>query len=119
MLIVIEKIVKLFAYIFTMFYFATATACPQATPTNDPGFCSSFKIAAQCHCTASHLPSRMCMDMNLLYDRMLIIFQTVKKACEYQTDTSTQNCIDSWNCYRNGGYNSKNELCSGTGASCA
>ena len=115
----IKKIVASSLTLLSLFCFTPAIACPFATATNDPEFCSSFKLAAQCRCTSSGLPARMCMDMNLLYDRMIIIFHSVQKACEFQHDTTTQNCIDSWNCFRNGGTNTQNELCSGTGATCA
>lgn len=96
----------------------TFAACPQAIPTNTPGFCSSFKVIAQCHCTSSGIPKGMCMNMHSLYDRMIGMFGSVRRACEYQRDTSVQNCIDDWNCYRLGGVNSNNELCSGTGSAC-
>lgn len=115
----VEKILVLFMYVFSIFSCATVMACPLATLTNEAGFCSSFKTAAACHCTTSGLPARMCTDMNIVYNRMLAVFHSVEKACEFQHDTTLQNCIDSWNCYRNGGRNSQNELCSGTGIACA
>lgn len=102
-----------------IFSFDTAfAACPQATPLNSPGFCSSFKSVAQCHCASSGLPKGMCLNMKTIYDRMISMFGTVRRACEYQHDTSVQNCIDAWSCYRAGGYTSENELCSGTGRAC-
>ncbi len=115
----IEKILVLFMYLFSIFGATTVFACPMATPTTSAEFCQSFKVAAQCHCSSSGLPARMCQDMNIIYERMLAVFRDVKKACEFQHDTSVQNCIDSWHCYRDGGLNSNNELCSGTGSSCA
>jgi hypothetical protein len=114
---VIKRI--LFACLASFSYLTIAMACPAATSTSDPKFCDSFKLAAQCHCTSSGLPARMCSDMNTLYSRMLVIFKTVQKACEFQNETSAQNCMDGWSCYRNGGLNSQNELCNGTGAPCA
>jgi len=96
----------------------TLGTCPPGTETNSPSFCSSFKLAAQCHCTSSGLPKGMCMNMRSLYDRMTSIFGSVRRACEYQRDTSTQNCMDSWSCYRSGGSTSQNNLCSGTGNAC-
>ena len=93
-------------------------ACPAAVPISGSGFCSSFKSVAQCHCTASGLPNGMCTNMKTIYDRMMSMFGSVRRACEYQHDTSVQNCIDAWVCYRSGGTTSQNELCSGTGRSC-
>jgi len=91
-------------------------SCPPATPNNSSGFCSSFKISAQCHCSAS-LPAGMCTDMKSLYDRMISMFGSLSRACAYQRETSAQNCIDAWNCYRLGGTSSSG-LCSGTGLPC-
>ncbi len=115
----IKKLPVLSISLYYLFVFSSAfAACPPATPTNAPGFCSSFKLAAQCHCTSSGLPLGMCTNMRALYDRMNSMFGSVRRACEYQHETSPQNCIDSWNCYWSGGRNSQNELCSGTGRSC-
>lgn len=115
----LNKNTILFLSIFSLSSFATGlTACPAASAINGPGFCSSFKAAAQCHCTSTGLPSGLCVNMKLLYDRMNSMFGSVRRACEYQHDTSTQHCIDSWNCYRLGGTTSQNQLCSGTGLPC-
>lgn len=120
MLNVAKKLVILFVSMVSFFYLSTifASSCPPATAANAPGFCSSFKVAAQCHCTSSGLPKGMCMNMKLVYDRMISMFGTVRRACEYQHDTSTQSCMDAWSCYRSGGNTSQNELCSGTGSAC-
>lgn len=116
----IQKTAIRFVYLFSIFTACYASAgCPQATPTNTPEFCHSFEIAAQCHCASSGLPSEMCTSMSTVYDRMIAVFRSVDKACRFQHDTSYQNCIDSWHCYRDGGVNSRNEPCSGTGANCA
>lgn len=115
----IKKIMTSFVCIAAVTFFSTAQAsCPIATATNSPAFCDSFKTAAQCHCTSSGLPRGMCTNMESLYNRMTSMLGSLRKACEYQHDTTTQNCIDSWNCYRHGGMNSQNELCSGTGSAC-
>ena len=115
----VKKIAIMWVSLFLAFYFNTTfAACPQASPSSTPGFCSTFKLVAQCHCTSSGLPKGMCMNMHSLYDRMIAMFGSVRRACEYQRDTSVQNCIDSWNCYRSGGVNSNGELCSGTGSAC-
>ena len=95
-----------------------AASCPQALPTNDAGFCPSFKSVAGCHCTSKGMPKGMCLDMNALYNRMISMFGTLERACQFQHDTSTQNCIDDWNCYRSGGKDSQGNICSGTGKSC-
>ncbi len=93
-------------------------ACGQATPTTDPNFCPTFKAVAQCHCVSSGLPAGMCQDMSLLYQRMVSMFGSIQKACEYQHDTSIQNCVNDWNCYRIGGTDSTGGLCSSTGRAC-
>jgi len=56
--------------------------------------------------------------MKVVYDRMINMFGSLKRACEYQRDTSVQNCMDDWNCYRFGGVNSLGGLCSSTGKAC-
>lgn len=103
-------------FLFSTFLFAGK--CTNAAPTNTPAFCSTFKVAAACYCTSSGLPSGMCQDLEALYKRMLSVFGDLRTACQYQRNTSTQDCIDSWNCYRLGGVNSQNQLCSSTGAKC-
>ena len=96
-----------------------ATACPLAEDITSANFCNSFRYVAQCHCMAHGLPSRLCNDMSGVYQRMLIVYGSLEQACLHQTDTSPQNCINSWNCFRHGGTSSDNQLCSGTGAACA
>jgi hypothetical protein len=92
--------------------------CAKALRSDDGKFCASFKAVAECHCTSSGLPKSMCSDMESLYQRMLVVFETQQNACEYQRDTHTQNCVDSWNCYRVGGKDSRGRLCSSTGKAC-
>ena len=96
-----------------------AQACPLALNPTDANFCASFQSVAQCHCVAHGLPARLCNDMNVIYQRMLIVYGSLEQACLHQSDTSAQNCIDSWNCYRHGGNLSDNQLCRGTGTACA
>lgn len=98
-------------------YSLSCFACPQAVHTSHPHFCDSFHSVAQCHC-ADSLPHSMCKDMQKLYARMISMFGSVERACRFQQDTSTQNCIDDWKCYREGGVNTQGELCSGTGDKC-
>jgi hypothetical protein len=111
------------ALVVSLSYFLSAScfafaACPQALPTSDAGFCPTFQAAAQCHCSSKGLPKSMCQDMPKLYDRMISMFGTLERACAFQHDTDTQTCIDDWNCYRNGGKDSKDGLCSATGNPC-
>lgn len=114
----IKKIIMTFVCFYTLSCFAVKIICPQAVSTSSPVFCSSFKAVAECHCSNS-LPKSMCTDMQQLYKRMIGMFGSIEKACQFQRDTSTQNCVDDWNCYRSGGKNSRGELCSGTGAACS
>lgn len=97
----------------------TVFACPRALPTDNPGFCPSFKAAATCHCTSSGLPAKVCQDMRTLYNRMVSAFGSLQKACEYQHHTTTQDCIDNWNCYLNGGVDSTGKSCSSTNLPCS
>ncbi|MDP3561859.1 MAG: hypothetical protein Q8R83_06755 [Legionellaceae bacterium] len=113
------KITLLSSVIFSLSLTVQAASCPSATRPSAPGFCSSFKIAAECHCISSGLPRGMCMNHELLYKRMITTFGSLQKACEFQHDISAQECIDDWNCFRFGGLTSSSELCSGTGAACA
>ena len=107
-------------FVFLAFFVVSSIsfACPQATPTNAPNFCATFRVAAKCYCT-QRLPEVMCGKMTDLYQRLLIMFSSLDKACEYQSDTTKQNCIDSWNCYLYGGKNADGNLCSGTGRACS
>jgi len=92
--------------------------CAKSLRTDHSQFCVSFKNVAECHCTSSGLPKSMCGDMELLYQRMISVFETQQKACEYQQDALTQHCLDGWNCYRLGDKDSEGRLCSATGKSC-
>jgi hypothetical protein len=95
-----------------------ASSCPLALPTDNGGFCPSFKAAATCYCTEAGVPKGLCQDMNSIYKRMLAVFGSVKRACEYQKNTDPQTCIDGWGCYMNGGTDSHGKLCSGTASPC-
>lgn len=97
---------------------SAAYACPNALPTNDPNFCPSFRTAATCYCVASGVPSMLCQNMNTLYNRMISIFGSVQRACEYQKYAPTQICIDNWNCYMRGGLDSFGRPCSSNQMSC-
>ncbi len=92
--------------------------CQQSLPANNKGFCASFKSIARCYCMSSWLPDGMCKDTNAIYNRMIGVFGSVQKACQFQKDTPEQNCMDDWKCYRLGGKDSHNKLCSGTGTAC-
>jgi hypothetical protein len=109
---------KFFVFFVLFVTSSVSLACSQATPTNAPNFCATFRVAAQCHCSA-RLPAAMCGKMNDLYQRLLIMFGSLEKACEYQHDTTKESCMDSWNCYLYGGNNVDGKLCSGTGRACS
>jgi len=96
-----------------------ASKCKQALPTNDEGFCASFKSIAQCHCVEPGLPAGMCQDVEQIYKRMISVFGSTDKACSYQKDTDKQTCLDDWKCYREGGQDSQGRLCSGVGLKCS
>lgn len=113
----IKRVVTIFVSFFAASVFASS--CPGAASTDAVNFCASFKTAATCYCTASGLPGSMCQDMNALYNRMIIIFGSLQKACEFQKHTTTQVCMDNWNCYRNGGTDSKGRACSSTRMPCS
>jgi hypothetical protein len=108
---------RIFAILMCFFSISTF-ACPNAVSTDNPLFCASFKTAAICYCTASGVPSGMCQDMKKLYARLISFFGSLQKACEYQKYTSTQDCIDNWNCYRLGGIDSRKRKCSSTELAC-
>ena len=103
-----------------LFYLVSglSLACPNALPTDNINFCTSFKSAATCYCTSSGLPAGMCQDMSALYSRMVMVFGSLQRACEYQKYTTTQNCMDNWNCYLHGGRDSQAKLCSSTALAC-
>ena len=116
----IKKIVCVASIVLsTMTCSVYSASCPRAQPSDSPGFCASFKAVAQCHCTSSGLPVGMCNDMKLLYARMISIFGSVQRACDFQRDTTSADCVDSWHCYLVGGVNYNSGLCSSTGASCS
>lgn len=113
----LRMIKKLFAtsiYLLSMSSFA----CTNAQPTDSVNFCSTFKAAATCYCSASGLPASMCQNMKMLNARMIIVFGSLQKACEYQHYTSAQDCINNWNCYLQGGIDSNGKLCSSTQRPC-
>lgn len=95
-----------------------AAPCGRAVPTNDPGFCRSFKEVAICYCTSSGLPSFICQDMELLYQRMESLYGSLDRACAAQNHTSKEDCLDNWNCYRLGQVDSHGRLCSSNGHRC-
>lgn len=92
--------------------------CSRSVPTTDSNFCPSFAEATRCYC-ASHLPSSMCKDVNAIYKRMIAVYGSLEHACAaHERQAPKQDCIDAWNCYRNGGRDSHGGLCSATGKSC-
>ncbi|CDZ77170.1 hypothetical protein BN59_01452 [Legionella massiliensis] len=95
-----------------------ATSCLKAKPTNDPLFCASFKSVAKCHCVEFGLPSGMCEDMNQLYWRIVAMYGSLEQACKRQHETSAQDCMDNWHCFRDGGMDSQGRICSSNYSSC-
>lgn len=115
----LKKIITLGIFLISFVGFANVFAgCPKAAPPSNPAFCKSFKKSAECHCVRTGLPKTVCTNMQQIYLRMLGLFGTVERACAFQHDTSVQECLDSWTCYRLGGRDANGNLCSGTGASC-
>lgn len=102
----------------SIFVAETHASCPQALPNTNAGFCASFKAAAICHCTSAGLPSGLCQDVNTIYNRMIGLFGSIQRACDYQKDIPASACVAAWNCYRAGGKNPEGNLCSGTGKAC-
>lgn len=109
---------KNFVSALILLFSVQAYTCPRALPTDDVNFCSSFKTAALCYCTESGLPSGMCQDMNQLYLRLIVVFGTLQKACEFQAHTTPQDCMNDWNCYLHGGIDSTGKSCSSTTKPC-
>ncbi len=114
----ISKIALITSVVLSTSFSVYAGNCPNATSASSANFCESFKVAAECHCRASGLRQEMCTNYEMIYKRMLVTFGSLQRACEFQHDSSTQECIDDWNCFRQGGSTSKSELCSGTGGAC-
>ncbi|WP_367606176.1 hypothetical protein [Legionella sp. W05-934-2] len=109
---------RLFTFLVLLTSFFQSYACQNALPTNHPGFCASFQIAASCYCQQTGLPKGMCQDMKQILNRMVAAYGSLQSACANQRHTPAQDCVDSWNCYINGGRDSKNQLCSGDGRRC-
>ena len=102
----------------TLFIPKTHPACSKAYPAYNSKFCAAFKASAACACSSSGMPRSQCQDMKKLHERMIMVFDSVEKACAYQHDTSTADCRDSWKCYRLGGKDSQGRLCQATGKAC-
>jgi hypothetical protein len=94
-------------------------SCPTATSLSSASFCDEFKAAAECNCQLKGIPKGRCTNMSLVYKLMIDTLGTLQRACEFQHETSTQECMDGWNCYRYGGYTSDGQLCNGTGHACS
>jgi|SRR5580704_4658984 hypothetical protein len=102
---------SLSTFAYTNILFTAPSPCTDALPTDNKDFCPSFRSAATCYCASSGLPQGMCLDMTALYNRMISVFGSLQKACEYQRYTTTQDCIDNWTCYRSGGIDSHGRIC--------
>lgn len=119
--ITMKKIFTLSISLLSFSLFAGAPVlsnCTPSLPTEHPDFCASFKSSASCHCMESGLPRGTCQNMDTVYRLMMARFGSLQRACEYQHNTSTQECIDDWTCYRQGGKNSQGGFCSTTGNAC-
>lgn len=79
-----------------------AAACGKALPIHHPNFCSSFKTTATCHCTAKGLPPYVCQNMKLLYGQMVAVYGSLESACAAQRETTPDDCIANWKCYKTG-----------------
>lgn len=105
--------------LFCLMTFSIASfACPDALSTDHPEFCPSFKTAATCYCTSSGLPSVFCQNIEFVYQRMIGFFGSLQRACKHQSHTTVQKCVDNWNCYLHGGYDSQGMPCSNTTKPC-
>ncbi|MBA4695850.1 MAG: hypothetical protein H2069_00495 [Legionella sp.] len=102
------------------FLTCSAFACTNAVPTDNPGFCASFKSSAICYCKeASGIAGKLtCKSMNVIYTLMKSRYGSISSACAAQHYTSQQECIDGWHCYYNGGVDSLGRACSSTGVAC-
>ncbi|MBA2657619.1 MAG: hypothetical protein H0U70_11675 [Tatlockia sp.] len=94
-----------------------AFACQNAESTEKSNFCSSFTVAAKCHCVANGL-GPACQSVDHIAARLTSFFGSLDKACRVQRNTTPQNCLDSWNCYLYGGVDSFNRPCNATGIAC-
>ena len=113
---------KRFLLLLTVFFCIPSLAhyqkYPIASPPNSKDFCVSFKEAAEYRCRSAGMLSFLCQDMKFIYSSMIGFYGSTKKACQVQKDTTFQICMDSWKCYREGGKDSQNRLCSSTGKAC-
>jgi hypothetical protein len=104
------------AYLLSFLSFIPSSFC-LALPPDNPAFCASFQAEAKRHCVSSGLLPFMCNNMNFIYDSMIARFQSQQKACEYQKETSTKDCMDGWDCYRLG-HDGQGKLCNSAGKPC-
>jgi len=95
-----------------------AANCPVTPPYDAPEYCSSFEVIARCYCMGSGLPAKICQDVHLVYSRMMATFGSLDRACKFQKNSSYHQCMDSWQCYLNGGQASTGVLCNGNGLPC-
>lgn len=93
-----------------------AEDCSRALPPHAREFCGTFEKSAQCYCRkkSKGLPNVKCDTMENIYDKMISTFHSLERACDFQKDVSSQECVDSWNCYRKGGSTSYGRYCNDT-----
>lgn len=99
-------------------------ACnPYASISSAPDFCQTFPPAAACNCTNHGMTPAVCdpNDLTNLYKMMMQTYHhNLADACNNpraQQLTSTQECIDDWNCYWDGGTSTTGK-CNATGIAC-
>ncbi|MDX1900523.1 MAG: hypothetical protein SFW66_00790 [Gammaproteobacteria bacterium] len=102
----------------SVYSFNNPLNCTPAAESNDPGFCPSFKAAVECYCVAKGLPDAMCKNTDLIYEKMVATWGSLETACRMQKDSTQQECMNDWICYRSGGTDTQGRSCSSTGKSC-
>jgi hypothetical protein len=98
------------------------TACdPHAAISSASNFCATFPPAATCNCENHGMTPAFCSDMTNIYTAMMQTYHhNLADACnnpKAQTVSSTQECIDDWNCYWSGGISTTGK-CNATGLAC-
>ncbi|PJD91519.1 MAG: hypothetical protein CK424_06845 [Legionella sp.] len=105
------------SFLLSIYSFSYAD-CPSVDPAS-PGFCDAFKASSACYCASYNtLPKGKCANMTLIYKMMVASLGSLQRACDWQRNTTAQECIDDWNCYHYGGMTSTGQLCSGSGHAC-
>jgi len=113
----LKKILYICLLLMSFSVFASPKDCGDSLPITDPGFCGSFASVSACNCEEAGYTEDMCTDMHDLYSYMMQIYNgSLQEACADTTDP--EGCVDKWNCYWEGGTDSRGEQCSGSGDRC-